>query len=237
VEKESRHHKVYGKAIKNWPKDERPREKLFKEGEHKLSNTELLAILLRSGVKGESAIDLARKILQKFKTFRNMSHTDISDWKEFKGLGKAKIAQIKAAIEIGRRFGEEEIKETSPKITSSNDAAKVLFPRLRDLKNEVFKVLYLDSQNRIIEISEAEEGTVNQAYPIIREILKKALQKYAASIICAHNHPSGNPNPSKEDRDFTSRLAKAAKILDITLLDHIIIGDNRYYSFADEGQM
>ena len=157
--------------------------------------------------------------------------------KEFKGLGKAKIAQIKAAIEIGRRFGEEEIKEISPKITSSNDAAKVLFPRLRDLKNEVFKVLYLDSQNRIIEISEAEEGTVNQAYPIIREILKKALQKYAASIICAHNHPSGNPNPSKEDRDFTSRLAKAAKILDITLLDHIIIGDNRYYSFADEGQI
>lgn len=111
MEKESTQNKINEKAIKNWPKDERPREKLFKSGEHTLTNTELLAILLRSGTKGQSAIDLARKILSKFETFRNMSHTDISQWREFKGLGTAKIAQIKAALEIGRRFDEEKIKE------------------------------------------------------------------------------------------------------------------------------
>lgn len=134
--------KIYEKAIcpehsqriKNWPEDERPREKLIKYGEHTLSDTELLAILLRTGIKGESAIDLARKIIQKFKTFRNMSHTDISQWKEFKGLGKAKLSQIKAAIEIARRFQEQEVKEKKIKISSSKDAANLLMCRMRDLK-------------------------------------------------------------------------------------------------------
>ena len=237
MEKESRQHKVYEKAIKNWPKDERPREKLFREGEHKLSNTELLAILLRSGVKGESAIDLARKILQKFKTFRNMSHTNLNDWKEFKGLGQAKIAQIKAAIEIGRRFREEEIKEKPPQIKSSCDVAEIMMPRMRDLKKEVFKILLLNSKNRILDIVEITQGTVNQANPIIREIFEKALQSYASSIICVHNHPSGDPTPSSEDKTFTRELIQAGKILQTKVLDHIIIGDNKYYSFADKGEM
>ena len=114
--KKSGKRKLYEKSIKNWPEDERPREKLFKSGEHTLSNTELLAILLRSGVRGHSAIDLARSVLSKFKTFRDMSHTDIRDWQEFKGLGQAKIAQIRAALEIGRRFREDEVKENQPKI-------------------------------------------------------------------------------------------------------------------------
>lgn len=128
-------------GIKSWPKEDRPREKLLREGEHKLSNTELLAILLRSGVKGQSAIDLARKILQKFKTFRNMSATDLSNWKEFKGLGQAKIAQIKAALEIGRRFREEIVKENKLKIRSSKTVAEILMLRMRDLRKEVFKIL------------------------------------------------------------------------------------------------
>lgn len=226
--------KVYEKSIKNWPEDERPREKLFKSGEHTLSNTELIAILLRSGVKGQSAIDLSRKILFKFKTFRNMSHTDLRNWKEFKGLGPAKIAQIKAALEIGRRFGEEQ-KEKRSKITSSKDLVEILLPRMRDLKKEVFKIALLDSQNSIIDIIETTEGTVNKADPIIREILQKALQHFAASIICVHNHPSGNPEPSREDREFTKELFKAGKIMQVKVLDHVIIGDNEYYSFADEG--
>ncbi|MBU1152490.1 hypothetical protein KKB84_00725 [bacterium] len=167
--------KVYPKAILNWPEDEKPREKLLKNGEHTLSNSELLAILLRTGTKGQSAIDLARGILQKFKTFRNLSHTDLSHWKEIKGLGQAKIAQIKAAIEIGRRFREEEVKQENIKIKSANDVVDILMPRMRDLKKEVFKVVLLDSQNSIIDIIEATEGTVNQAGPIIREIFQKAL--------------------------------------------------------------
>ena len=228
--------KNFPTGIKNWPKDERPREKLLREGEHKLSNTELLAILLRSGVKGESAIDLARKMLQKFKTFRNMSHTDIRDWKELKGLGQAKIAQIKAAIEIGRRIAEEKIEE-KPKIKSSKDVIEYFTPRMRDLKKEIFKIALLNSKNRIIDIIEITEGTVNQANPIIREIFQKAMQKYAVSVICVHNHPSGDPTPSVEDKTFTQDLTKAGGILNIKVLDHIIIGDDKYYSFADEGEM
>ncbi len=221
------------KSIKNWPKDERPREKLFKFGEHTLSNTDLLAILLRSGVKGQSAVDLSRKILSKFGTFRDMSHTDIRDWKEFKGLGQAKIAQIKTAIEIGRRFLAEN-KQPKGKIKGSRDIADLFIGRMRDLKKEVFKILLLDNQNHIIETAEVTEGTVNQASPIIREIISKALQSFAVSLVCIHNHPSGDPCPSKEDRDFTKELCQAGKVMDIKVLDHIIIGDNQYFSFADE---
>ncbi len=224
-------------GIKNWPKDDRPREKLFKEGEHKLSNTELLAILLRSGVKGQSAIDLARKIIQKFKTFRNLSHTDLSQWQEFKGLGEAKIAQIRAAIEIGRRFQEEEIKQNKPKIKSAKDVVEFMMPRMRDLKKEVFKVLLLNSQNQIIDIIEIIEGTVNQAHPIIREIFQKAMQHFANSIICIHNHPSGNPNPSREDKAFTEELVQAGKVLQIKVLDHVIVGDGDWFSFEEEKKL
>ena len=221
-------------GIKGWPEDERPREKLLKLGEHTLSNTELLAILLRTGTKGESAIDLARKVVLKFKTFRNMSHTDIRDWKEFKGLGKAKIAQIKAAIEIGRRFLLKEKKRVGEKVKSSKEAADLMMPRMRDLKKELFKVLLLDSQNRIISTPvEIEEGTVNQASPAVREIIHQALQGFASSIICVHNHPSGNPSPSREDKDFTKQLVEAGNLVQVKVVDHIIIGDNIFFSFAD----
>lgn len=222
-------------GIKSWPEDDRPREKLLREGEHKLSKTELLAILLRSGVKGQSAIDLARKILDRFKTFRSMSNADLSQWKEFKGLGIAKIAQIKAAIEIGRRFREDEVKENQPKIESSKDVVDIVMPRMRDLKKEVFKIVLLNSQNRIIDIFDTGEGTVNKSNPIIREIFQKALQNCAVSLICAHNHPSGKTTPSTEDREFTEELFKAGKIMQVNVLDHVIIGDNEYYSFADDG--
>ncbi len=221
-------------TIKEWPVSDRPREKLIKNGEHTLSNSELLAVLLRSGVKGQSAIDLARKILQKFKTFRNLSHTDLAQWKEFKGLGIAKIAQIKAAIEIGRRFREDEVKENQPKIESSKDVVDILMPRMRDLKKEVFKIVLLNSQNRIIDIFDTGEGTVNKANPIIREIFQKVLQNYATSLICVHNHPSGKTEPSREDRDFTKELYQAGNIMQVKVLDHVIIGDNEYYSFADD---
>jgi len=236
LEQNPKQRKIYEKAIKNWPEDERPREKLLRQGEHALSNTELLAILLRTGTKGESAIDLARKIIQKFKTFRNMSHTDISQWKEFKGLGKAKLCQIKAAIEIGRRFFTED-KELKGEVKSSKDIANLFMARMRDLKKEVFKILLLDSRSNIIDIVEITEGTVTQANPIIKEIISKALQNFAAALVCVHNHPSGDPYPSKEDRDFTRELSQAGKIMQINILDHIIIGDNKYYSFADEGEL
>lgn len=229
--------KVYEKAINNWPKDDRPREKLLKSGEHALSNAELLAILLRSGVKGQSAVDLSRAILAKFGSFRNMSHTDIRDWKEFKGLGQAKITQIKAALEIGRRFREDEASVGKQKIASAKDIVDIVMPQLRDLKTEVFKVIYLDSDNRIINISDTAVGTVDQAFPIVREIIHAALQKFSKSVICVHNHPSANITPSSQDKKFTKDLSDAGKLMEIKLLDHIIIGDGKYYSFADDNNL
>ena len=229
--------KKYSPNIKDWPEEDRPREKLIKNGEHTLSNSELLAILLRTGIKGESAIDLARKILHKFKSFRNMSHIDISHWTEFKGLGIAKIAQVKAAIEIGRRFREDEIKEDKLSIESSQDVAKILMPRMRDLKIEIFKTMLLNSKNKIIDIIEIEKGTVDEANPILREIFHQSLKNFVSSIICIHNHPSGNPHPSNNDKKFTSELKQSGQILHIKVLDHIIIGDNDYFSFADEGML
>jgi len=224
-------------SIKNWPEDDRPREKLLKKGTKALSNSELLAILLRTGTHGSSAIDLARSVMKKFCTFRNMAHTDAHDWKEFKGLGSAKIAHIQAALEIGRRYREDEVTTVKQKIASPKDVINIVMPQMRDLKTEVFKVVFLDSNNRIIDISDAAFGTVNHAMPIIREIIHSALQKFAASIICVHNHPSANIMPSTQDKKFTKELCDAGKLMEIKVLDHIIIGDNEFYSFADEGLM
>lgn len=229
------------RTIKNWPTEDRPREKLFKRGSYNLEDTELLAILLRTGTRGQSAIDLARKIKKKFETFREMSTADTSQWREIKGLGPAKIAQLKAALEIGRRFREVEIRKERPRVKSAEDAVNIVKDllkfRLRDLKKEVFWVILLDSQGRLIKDLEIIEGTVNQANPIIREVFEKALQEKAASIICVHNHPSGSPKPSNEDRRFTMDLVHAGDVLQVKVLDHIIIGDGQYFSFAEEGEI
>jgi len=222
-------------GIKTWPVDDRPREKLLKKGARALTNSELLAILLRTGIKGSSAIDLARKVMKKFGTFRNMLHVDVRDWKEFKGIGNAKVAHIQSALEIGRRFREDEASTGKQKISSAKDIVDILLPQLRDLKTEVFKVVYLDSNNRIIDIMDAAIGTVNHATPIVREIIHLALQKFAVSIVCVHNHPSANITPSTQDKKFTKELSDAGKLMETKLIDHIIIGDDKYYSFSDEG--
>ena len=227
---------IYKKdSIKNWPVEDRPRERLFRIGEHNLTDSELLAILLSSGTKGQSAIEVSRKILSKFKTFRNLSHIDSREWRGFKGLGKAKIARIKAALEIGRRFREIEKRIKNSQIKSSKDVVEMFMPRMRDLKKEVFKVLFLDVKNRIITQYEVTEGTPSFAHPIIRNIVSLAIQYFASGIICLHNHPSGDSNPSKEDKEFTERLKNILGVMEINLIDHIIFGDNNYFSFTEKG--
>ncbi len=225
------------RGIKNWPKDDRPRERLLKKGAGALTNSELLAILLRTGTEGASAIDLARRIVDKFGTFRNMSHIDMREWKELKGLGPAKIAQIMAALEIGRRFREDEALSVKQKIANAQDIVDIILPQIRDLKTEVSKVVYLNSDNRILDTNDAAIGTVNKSTPIIREIIHAALQKFAAAIVCVHNHPSANITPSLEDRRFTKELADAGRLMGIKLLDHIIIGGDTFYSFANDGML
>ena len=224
-------------GIRSWPKADRPREKLLRLGEHRLTNSELLAILIQSGSRGISALELARQILKEFGSFRELSKVSFKEWRLFKGLGLAKITQIKAAIEIGRRFQEQPLEDRKMSVESSKDIARMLMGRMRDLKKEVVKIILLNSQNKIITIVETEEGTVNCAHPILREIFTAALQSSASAMICVHNHPGGDPSPSPEDRQFTLELRQAGAVLGIAVLDHIIIGNNIYYSFTDsEGE-
>lgn len=223
------------KSIKNWPEDDRPREKLLKNGEKSLSDAELLAIILRTGIKGNSALDLARAVVKKFGSFRELSQAQMCDWKNFKGIGLAKIAQIRAAIEIGRRFFEGHVHTKKIKIEEAKDVVFLLSPRLRDLKKEVFRALYLDSKNRLINISDLSDGTVNEVNPIVREIFHKALESFATSFICVHNHPSGSCEPSVDDRNLTQDIQKISKSIRINFLDHVILGDNSYFSFSEEG--
>ncbi len=166
-----------------------------------------------------------------------MAHTDVRDWKELKGLGPAKIAHIQSALEIGRRFREDEVSVGKQKIASAKDVVDILMPQMRDLKTEVFKVVYLDNNNRILDIVDAAYGTVDHAMPIVREIIHNALQKFSKSIICAHNHPSANITPSIHDKRFTKELCDAGKLMEIKIMDHLIIGDNEYFSFSDQGLM
>ncbi len=227
---------TYDRAIVNWPEEDRPREKLLKYGAHILSNAELLAILIRTGTKGASAVDLGRELLRKFKTLRAISACDPAELREVKGLSTAKIAQIKAAVELGRRMMSEERALEGP-IRSSSDVADYLMPLLRDLKHEVFKIVLLDRRNSVLDVVNIDEGDVARSNPSIRKIMLRTAQAYASGLIAVHNHPSGDPAPSEQDKILTRDLVIAGRVMDIRVFDHIIIGDKRYFSFADEGLM
>jgi DNA repair protein RadC len=206
--------KIYPNAICNWPEDDRPRERLLKHGEHTLSNAELLAILIRTGISGKSAVDIARQLLQKFKTLRAMSGVDVTEFKQISGLKDAKISQIKAAIELGRRMMSEE-KAFKGAVKSSSDV--------------------LDKRNSITNVIAMEMGTIDKVNPSIRDILLIVLKYQSPAIIVAHNHPSGDIEPSNADKSLTRDLIVAASAMELRVFDHIIIGDNQYFSFADEG--
>ena len=224
----------YPKAICNWPEDDRPREKLLKYGEQALSNAELLAILIRTGTTGRSAVDIARELLNKFKGLRDMTGVDISEFKKISGLKDAKVAHIKAAIELGKRMISEE-KAFTTSIKSSKNVADYLMPLMRDLKNETFQLLLLDKRNCIMDAIKISNGNIDNVRPSIRDILLFALNYKAPAIIVAHNHPSGDIEPSDADKDLTKNLILSATVMELRLFDHIIIGENKYFSFADAG--
>ena len=224
----------YPIPIREWSEDDRPREKLLKYGEHALSNAELLAILIRTGTPGRSAVDIGRELLHKFKSLRAMSSVDISEFRKINGLKNAKIAQIKAAIELGRRMQSEE-KTLADPVRHSSDVANLLMPLMRDLKKERFVLLLLDGRNAVSDTIDIDYGTVDRANPYIRDIIQTAIRHNAPSIIVAHNHPSGATTPSENDKAFTRSLMMAAKATGISFFDHIIIGNDSYFSFADKG--
>jgi DNA repair protein RadC len=221
-------------AIRDWPSDERPREKLLEKGPGALSDAELLAILLRTGTAGRSALDLARGALQSFRSLRKLIAADRQRFCAVPGLGMARFAELQAAVEIARRQLAECLK-VGPSLGSPRTTSDFLSATLRDLEHEVFCCLYLDKRHRLIEYQELFRGTIDGASVHPREIVKLALQRNSAAVIVAHNHPSGIAEPSQADELITLRIKEALALVDIRLLDHIIIGDGTSVSLAERG--
>lgn len=220
--------------IRELPEDERPREKLLKYGVESLSNSELLAILLRSGTKEMSAIDLSNKLLAiDCEGISFLANSSIEEMRQIKGIGDAKASQLIAAIELGKRISTRP-KNNKVSITSPQDIANLFMEQMRYYKKEFFKVLLLNTKNEIIMIENVSIGNLNSAIVHPREVFTLAIKKSASSVILVHNHPSGNPEPSKEDIQLTKRLIHAGEIIGIEVLDHLIIGDGLYLSFKEE---
>jgi DNA repair protein RadC len=225
-------------TIKEWPADERPREKLEKHGPSSLSDSELLAILINTGSGKKTAVDLAKILLKEYKSLRNLSGLSVADFKQekFKGVGKVKAIILVAAFEIARRLASSP-KDISSPITTPEDVAKRYLPQMRDLKQEVFMVLCLSSSNKIIQERTITKGLLNSSLTHPREVFREAILENAASVILLHNHPSGNLEPSREDIQITKQLVESGKIIGILVHDHIIIAGDGFTSMMERGLM
>ena len=218
-------------SIKDWSENERPREKLLHQGVNALSDAELLAILLRTGTSGMDAVAMARHLLKSFGSLRQLLSADLDTIKQHKGLGVAAYTQFAAVRELGKRLLKEELQQ-NPQVSDSESFGEYLRLSIGIESVEVMLAIFLNQQNQIIKIEELSRGTVSEHTVYIREVLKKALQYNASSIIIAHNHPSGSTFASEEDRIFTIRLKAALKLIEIQLLDHFIVTANESISFA-----
>ncbi len=221
-------------GISDWPEDERPREKLLARGAAALCDAELLAILFRSGPRGQSALDLAREALTGFGSLRKLLAADRLRFCAVPGLGAARYAELQAAIELSRRQLAESLR-AGPSLAGPGATREFLVARLRDLEHEVFCCLYLDNRHRLIEFEQLFRGTIDGASVYPREVVKQALQWNSAAVIIAHNHPSGVAEPSLADERITLRIREALALVDIRLLDHIIVGDGTSVSLAERG--
>lgn len=224
-------------SIKEWAVEDRPREKMLAKGIRSLSEAELIAILIGSGSMDESAVELSRRLLASVNNNLNeLGKKTIIDLKKFKGIGEVKAITIMAALEMGRRRKESEPDE-KPKVVTSADAAAIFKPLLSDLPHEEFWVMLLNRNNIFIDKHMVSQGGLSGTVIDVRIILKLALENRACSIILCHNHPSGNLVPSEADKEITKKIKEAGKHMDIPVLDHLIIGNDAYFSFADEGQI
>lgn len=221
-------------AIKDWLIEDRPREKLLQRGSAALTDAELLAIFLRTGVQGKSAVDLARDLLADFGSLKALLDADQQRFCQAHGLGDAKYAQLQAVLEMAKRHFKEVLQRGSA-LTSPDITRAYLSAQLRGYSYEVFACLFLDNQHRVIQLDELFRGTIDGASVYPREVVKKALHHNAAAVIFAHNHPSGIAEPSSADKHITEKLKQALALFDIRVLDHFIIGDGPPYSFAEHG--
>ncbi|EMR05813.1 hypothetical protein C772_02084 [Bhargavaea cecembensis DSE10] len=211
---------------------DRPRERLIHQGAESLSNQELIAILLRTGTRSESVLQLSNRVLAFFDRIQDMQHATLEEMTSVKGIGEAKAVQLLAAVELGKRLTRKQSTERYV-IRSPEDAAAYLMPDMSNLNQEHFVVLFLNVKNEVLHSRTIFIGSLNSSIVHPREVFREAVKRSAASIICAHNHPSGNPAPSPEDIEVTKRLAEAGKIVGIDLLDHIIIGDHKFLSLKE----
>ncbi|MBT3209686.1 MAG: DNA repair protein RadC [Bacteroidetes bacterium] len=224
-------------GIKNWAIEDRPREKLLSKGINSLSNAELIAILIGSGTRNESAVDLSKKILQNSNNdLKELGKLSIAQLQKNKGIGEAKAVTIVAALELGQRRKLSEI-INKEKITKSQDVAEYFQSILSDLTHEEFWVLFLNRANKIIERRKISQGGVSGTFIDNKIIFKYAIENLASSIILCHNHPSGNINPSKSDIAITDKAVEIGNLFDISVLDHIIVTEDSYFSFADDGKI
>jgi DNA repair protein RadC len=214
--------------------DERPRERLMKYGANVLADAELLAILLRVGVEGENVIQLSKKLLKKYGGFTGLHRANIHDLELEHGLGPAKIAQLKAALEIGERL-RRELKSGDNSIHSPQDAADLLQHEMSILEQEELRVILLDTRNRVQEVETVYRGSLNSSQVRVGELFRSAIRRNAAAVIIAHNHPSGDPTPSPDDVAVTRAFIQAGKLLDVEVLDHMVIGLNRWVSLKERG--
>jgi DNA repair protein RadC len=224
------------RAIKDWPEEDRPREKLLNRGADSLTDAELLAILLRTGngSTGQSALDHARVLLKQFDGFAGIDRASAAEIRTVKGIGPAKMAQLKAAAEIGRRLGQKKW-EAGKSLRSSEEVFCHFRGRLASQKHELFYVVLLNNKNRKIRDVKISEGSLTASLVHPREVFNPVIRESAAAVIFVHNHPSGDPAPSPEDVEITRRLKEVGEVMGIRVLDHVVIGRDRYYSFSDRG--
>lgn len=222
--------------LRELPADERPRERMLRGGASVMSNSELLAILLRTGTRSESAVTLAQRLLKESGGLRGLADRSVEQLCERRGIGPAKALQLLAALELGRRMASAEW-SASPVIRTPKDVSMLLMEELRYLQQEHFVVLLLNTKNKVIGRETISVGSLNAAVVHPREVFRAAVKRSAASVICAHNHPSGDPSPSPEDIALTHRLAEAGRLMGIEVLDHLIIGDRDYVSLKERGEL
>lgn len=225
---------TYRVIIRDLPEEERPRERLAKSGPEALANSELVAILLRTGTAKESAIGLANRLLSKFGSLKGIAKATVEELSSVNGMGLAKAAQLKAAFELGKRLAAF-TEDSRPVIGSPADAASLVMEELRHQDKEHFLALFLDTRNRVIARKTISVGSLQANIVHPREVFKEAVSRSAASLIVLHNHPSGDPTPSEEDRAITTRLQEAGKLMGIPLLDHIVIGAGQFVSLKERG--
>ncbi len=222
-------------SIKNWAADDKPREKLVTKGSSVLSDAELVAILIGSGNRNESAVELSKRILASVDhNLNELGKLSVNQLKRFKGIGEAKAVSIAAALEVGRRRRGQEFGKIS-KISGSKDVFEMLYPLIGELGHEEFWIVYLNNSNKVIFKSQLSKGGITGTLVDVRLVMKQALELGAVGLVLAHNHPSGSSRPSTSDKSITQKLKMAAEALDIKILDHLIVTQNDYLSFADEG--